>query len=51
MDLPINPGDAVSDETQQDAETPPSDDRHGVTYVILAAVLVALGAFFVRRAL
>lgn len=41
----------MSNETQHDAETPPADDRHGVTFVILAAVLVALGAFFVRRAL
>lgn len=41
----------MSDETKNDAETPPADDRHGVTYVILGAVLVALGAFFVRRAL
>lgn len=41
----------MSDEPQHDTETPPADDRRGVTIVILGAVLVALGVFFVRRAL
>ncbi|HEY7895097.1 MAG TPA: LPXTG cell wall anchor domain-containing protein [Gemmatimonadaceae bacterium] len=41
----------MSDETQHEADTPPAGDRHGVTFVILGAVLVALGAFFVRRVL
>lgn len=41
----------VGDETKEQADTPPADDRNGVTIVILGAVLLALGAFFVRRVL
>jgi len=41
----------VSNETQQPADEPPADNGKGVSIVILGAVLVALGVFFVRRAL
>jgi len=41
----------VSDKTDQTEETPSGDQRPGVSIIILAAVLAALGAFFVRRAL
>ncbi|HTL94459.1 MAG TPA: LPXTG cell wall anchor domain-containing protein [Gemmatimonadaceae bacterium] len=41
----------MSNETQHQADEPPAEDRNGVTIVILGAVLLALGAFFVRRAL
>lgn len=41
----------MSDEPQHDNEAPKAEDRNGATIVILAAVLLALGAFFVRRAM
>ncbi|MGH7647972.1 MAG: hypothetical protein ACREND_07620 [Gemmatimonadaceae bacterium] len=41
----------MSDEPQDGADTPPAEERRGVTIVILSAVLVALSVFFVRRAL
>jgi hypothetical protein len=41
----------VSNETQHQTDEPPAEERNGVNIVILGAVLVALGVFFVRRAL
>ncbi len=41
----------MSNETQQPGDEPPAENGSGVSIVILGAVLVALGVFFVRRAL
>lgn len=41
----------VTNETQQPADEPQTENGNGVSIVILGAVLVALGVFFVRRAL
>jgi len=41
----------VSDDTEQQAETPTPEQQHTVQLVILAAVLAALAVFFVRRLL
>ncbi|HEX5180242.1 MAG TPA: hypothetical protein VFW04_12990 [Gemmatimonadaceae bacterium] len=50
-ELCINVESIVSDETEQQADPPAAGERNGVQVVILAAVLIALGVFFVRRAL
>ncbi|HSC30400.1 MAG TPA: LPXTG cell wall anchor domain-containing protein [Casimicrobiaceae bacterium] len=50
-ELCINVESIVSDETEQQADPPATGERNGVQVVILAAVLIALGVFFVRRAL
>lgn len=41
----------VSNETQQQTDEQPAENGNGISVVILGAVLVALGVFFVRRAL
>ncbi|HEV2179773.1 MAG TPA: hypothetical protein VGR59_05610 [Gemmatimonadaceae bacterium] len=41
----------MSNETQQPADEPPAENGNGISIVLLGAVLVALGVFFVRRAL